>query len=494
MALDAEHRTVVSEQAPSRVQKLLAHLGPASAEAALILFGPCALILARYFSWGAGPLRLLCLALLFVFIAVASMRRGYLASVWDRGRLHWVLAALCALLMWLHVAYFVKDIRRGGECWTDMGRPSICSGEWLRRGLNPWADCAPPLTAAERRAPAAGEATYVECVKFDRCIDYKGGRPYKDWTHHGPGFDFMDGYKYGPISALAYFPLTHSYRERGLFALNFGFWLLHGLLIWGLARTAFPGQRAAPWRALIGWLAPLILPLWATLPTLHIDALGHTYELAPPERGTFILEVTRRCSNDIIPVTLGLAALLMAARKSWVFTGVLLGLSLAAKPLPALLWCLVLPGFAGNKARPLVLSAVITTTLCYLPFFAWGPREMIANLIAFSWLRPTNASSIRAYIPESLGGLIGALQLASCVALTVAFYRSGPRDLGRLLRTSALTTIAFVAFNKVVHGNYLLWIQPLAALAIAGLPFRMPARASVRASRTRTSVDDQTLS
>ena len=132
---------------------------------------------------------------------------------------------------------------------------------------------------------------------------------------------------------------------------------------------------------------------------------------------------------------------------------------------------------------------MITTVVCYLPFFVWAPREMIANLISFSWLRPSNASSIRAYIPESMGSLVSALQLLSCAVLTFGFYRAGPRDLGRLLRTSALSTIAFVAFNKVVHGNYLLWIQPLAALAMAGLPFRAPARASVRAARPLTPPD-----
>jgi len=480
----------VTEPGSARIQKLATLAGPAFAEVALIVIGPCALILARYFSWGAGPYRLLSLVLLFAFIALATLRRGYLISVWDRGRLHWVLAALCAVLLFLHARYFIHDIRRGGECWTDMGRPSICSGEWLRRGLNPWAECAPPLRAAEKRTPPTkGEATYVECVKFDRCIDYKGGRPYKNWKHHGPGFDFMDGYKYGPISALAYFPLTHTLRERGVFAVNFAFWWLHAFLMWGLAVAAYPSQRAAPWRALLGWLSPLVLPLATLLPTIHISALGHSYELAPPEQGTFILEITRRCANDIIPVSLGMAALLMAARKYWVLAGVLLGLSLAAKPLPALLWCVLLPGFAGVHARRLVASAVVTTTLCYLPFFVWAPREMIANLISFSWLRPTNASSIRAYIPESLGSLIGVLQLLSCAVLTFAFYRSGPRDLGRLLRTSALSTIAFVAFNKVVHGNYLLWIQPLAALALAGLPFRAPARASVRAARVRAAPD-----
>jgi hypothetical protein len=211
---------------------------------------------------------------------------------------------------------------------------------------------------------------------------------------------------------------------------------------------------------------------------MHIEALGHSYELAPPERGTFILEITRRCANDIIPVSLGMAALLLAARRSWVLSGVLLGLSLAAKPLPALLWCVLLPGFAGVHARRLIISAVVTTTLCYLPFFVWAPREMIANLISFSWLRPTNASSIRAYIPEGMGSLIGALQLLGCAALTFAFYRSGPRDLGRVLRTSALSTIAFVAFNK------LSFMDPTARRAGIGGTAISSARARIRARCT----------
>jgi hypothetical protein len=292
----------------------------------------------------------------------------------------------------------------------------------------------------------------------------------------------MDGYKYGPVSALAYFPLTHSLRERGLFAVNFAFWWLHAACLWALGRAAFPNQRAAPWRALIGWLSPLILPLYALLPTLKLTALGQVYEIAPPERGTFILEVTYRCANDLIPVSLGLWALLLAARKRALTAGVLMALSLAAKPLPGLLWCLFIPGLAGRKARPLIVSALLMTSACYLPFFLWAPREMIANLISFSWLRPTNASSVRRYIPESMGAVIGALQLLSCAGLIFAFYRKGPRDLARVLRSSALATIAFVAFNKVVHGNYLLWIQPLAALALAGLPFRAPPSTVVRAT------------
>ena len=453
----------------------------AIAEGVLVALVPVLLLLIRYFSWGAGPLRLLVYAVLFTFVALATARRSYLSSIWEVGQRHLWLAVLAGGLLLLHGLQFVRDIQRGGVCLTDMGRPSICAGEWLRRGMNPWAECAPQLTAVERRALPRGD-TYSECLKQDRCIDRKAGGTYRDWTHHGPGLDFMDGYKYGPVTALVYAPLTHGLRERGLFLVNFVFWLAHALLVWALARVAYPVQRAAPARSLIGWLLPLVLPMSLVLPSLKLHAFGGDLSLSPPEPDTFILELTRRCSNDIIPVVLGLAALYAAARRRAALAGIFLGLSLAAKPLPGLLLCLLLPGLIEGRAFRLLLWAAGTAALCYLPVFVWAPRELIANLVLFSFLRPTNSSSIRAYLPPEWEGAVSGLQLLMCVILVVSFYRSGPRDLARLLRSSALLCLAFVALNKVVHGNYLLWLQPLLALALGGLPFRPPVRARARAT------------
>ncbi|MET0388951.1 MAG: hypothetical protein ABW321_23460 [Polyangiales bacterium] len=449
----------------------------AVAELLLLAILPIALLLILYFHWGAGPLRLAACTVLFVYLALATRRFGYLPSVWEAGRWRGVLAALSVGLLALHGRSFWRDIAAGGECLTDMGRPSICAGEWLRRGFNPWAECAPKLTAAERRM-LPNDDTWAQCVKVDRCIDRKAGGTYSRWTHHGPGFDFMDGYKYGPIAALVYTPFVHTLRERGVYGVNLAWWLLEVVALLLLARAAFPQQRATPWRTLCVWLSPRIVPM-SWLPTWHIDAFWDSFDLRIPERDTFVLELTRRCSNDIIPVVLGLFALYLAARKRPALAGVLLGLSLAAKPLPALLWCLLLPGLSGLQVRRLVGATIITAFICYWPFFLWGPKEMIANLVLFSALRPTNSSSIRGYLPEGGDLLVSVLQLASCAWLVFAFYRGprtaagqrGERDLAWLLRSAALLTLVFVALNKVVHGNYLLWILPLAALAVAGVPF-----------------------
>jgi uncharacterized membrane protein len=155
-------------------------------------------------------------------------------------------------------------------------------------------------------------------------------------------------------------------------------------------------------------------------------------------------------------------------------SGVLLGFSLATKPLPGLLLAAILPGLRGLASWRLALVAAATTALCYLPFFAWAPREMIANLVLFSLLRPTNGSTIRPYLPAGGDSVVGILQLLFSIGLIIDFYRRprSARDLPAVLRTTALVTIWFVALNKVVHGNYLLWIQPLCALTLAGIPFR----------------------
>jgi hypothetical protein len=447
-------------------------LADALLELALIALPPSVLVLARYFSWGAGPIRCtLCLALA-AGVWLATRRRGYLSSPWDVGRRGLVLAALSGGLLALHAQRFVADIQHGGECLTDMGRPSICAGEWLRHGLNPWAECVPKLTAAERKALVPG-STWSECVHYDRCLDRKAGGSYEHWTHHGPGFDFMDGYKYGPLSALVYAPVVHPWREQGLFALNFACWIAQVVLMLLLARAAFPAQPAAAWRGMLSYLLPLVLPLARWLPSLHVETFWGSFELAPPEQDTFVLELTRRCSNDIIPVVLSLAAVWLAARARSAAAGCILGLSLAAKPLPGLLVWLFLPGVTGVNARRLHLATIATATLCYLPVFIWSPRELIANLLLFSFLRPTNGSSIRPYLPPFLESCVSFLQLASVAWIAVRFYRQpAQRDLAGFLRASALATILFVALNKVVHGNYLLWIQPLIALALAGLPFR----------------------
>ena len=444
-------------------------LGLACAELLLLGAGPCLLLLADYFTYGAGVPRFATLVALFALVAVASSGRIRLRSVLASGPGRLLLIAGALYAFGLAGTQFLHDVQHPEPCWTDMGRPSVCAGEMLLAGTNPWATCArkPPA-----HAPEPSESMRW-CLTLGGCPDYKGGGEYsaKRWKHHGPGFEFMDGYKYGPLMALLYLPATHLRQEGGIAVVNFAFWLGLSALAMLLARAVYPRIAGSATRALLVLMLPAVLPAYRVLPTIKFDALDRHYVLAPPMRAAFVRALTLMCSNDFIPVFFLLVACWFALhRRSWL-AGIQLGLSLATKQLPGLLLLLPLVRVRGIDGKRLAFAALLTAGVFYYPWFAGAPREMIANLILFGFVRPTNSSSIRRFLPHDLEALVSLAQLGLSALLITRFMRGEQRDVRALLRSAALLAIGFVALNKVVHGNYFLWIQPLLALVMAGAPF-----------------------
>jgi hypothetical protein len=438
-------------------------------ELLVVIGAPALLMLVRAFSWGAGTYRFFTLCSLTLFVALASSRRTKIASLFDQGRARDVLLACVLALFGVQAGAFVLDIVRGDPCVTDMGRPSICAGEWLIRHKNPWAECWTSKVAEPEKGQEP--TTFQWCVRANLCIDRKVGPSYRNFNHHAPGFEFMDGYKYGPLMALSYLPATHVLGERGLYLTNFVFWLGMLALVFRIARAAYP-TPASGLRALFGFLVTVAIPL-GLIPQLSFMSLGTLRHITPPSPLEFVRELTTTCSNDVIPIALLLATIALAASRRSVAAGVLIGLSMAAKQLPAPLIGLLLLRMDGVAWRKLLAAAVVTTTLAYLPFFAWAPREMVANLLLFNFVRPTNSSSIRRYLPEGFEVLVSLAQLATVGLCILHFYRKKQRSLGELLPVATVLILSFVTLNKIVHGNYLVWAQPFIALTLSGAPFRV---------------------
>src|SRR5262249_2629206 len=151
----------------------------ACAELVLLAAGPCLLLLADYFTYGAGIARFVMLAALFGLVLFASSSRVQLRSVLRHGPGRWLLIA-CALYAFLLAGtQFVRDLQHPKACWTDMGRPSVCAGEMLLVGKNPWALC---MERPKRSDPTPSESM-AWCQKLGGCADYKGGGGYgKHWT------------------------------------------------------------------------------------------------------------------------------------------------------------------------------------------------------------------------------------------------------------------------------------------------------------------------
>jgi len=263
-----------------------------------------------------------------------------------------------------------------------------------------------------------------------------GNNPYLLPLDPQPGFT---GYKYLPMMALAYLPLGLPWGASGLVLTNL---LLYLGLLWTLYRVL--ARRAGPDAALLGCFLTLSLPL---IP-FQLFAKGVT---------------------DLVAVLPLLVAFGLYDRKpGW--AGFLVGLSLAAKPLPGalLLPCLV-P--ATGKARLAYGLGIIIGLTPILPFAIASPRALFENTILFNGLRPPDSTNWTMLAPPFLQWL-ARLGAASFVLVTaIKVWRARPRPAARAALASALI-LATILAGPIAHHNYQLWwitfYVPLLALAITG--------------------------
>jgi len=199
--------------------------------------------------------------------------------------------------------------------------------------------------------------------------------------------------------------------------------------------------------------------------------------LAPLLVGSLILS-----RFDLWPALLVVAALaaLLAGRDGigWAF----LGAAVAAKlwPLvivpPALLWS-VRRGHARSA-----LAGVAVAVLAFVPFALIAPHGLWHS-VSSQASRPLQVESLGAALLTTFGhpdvvtthgsqnlaghGAVGAalsvVGSAAVIAVWIAFAR-GPGTPDRFIRYAVAAVCAFVAFDKVLSPQYLLWLIPLVPL------------------------------
>jgi uncharacterized membrane protein len=199
--------------------------------------------------------------------------------------------------------------------------------------------------------------------------------------------------------------------------------------------------------------------------------------LAPVLAGSLILS-----RFDLWPALLTVAALALLLRERHALGWALLGAAVAAKLWPlvivplALVWSYRARRFRAPLAGLAVLGAA------FVPFAILAPHGLWASLHGQA-SRPLQIESLGASLFTAFGhpsvisshgsqnvaghgvvaGLLTLLQIASLVALWIAFAR-GPATGDRLLRYSAASVCAFIAFGKVLSPQFLLWLIPLVPL------------------------------
>jgi hypothetical protein len=211
---------------------------------------------------------------------------------------------------------------------------------------------------------------------------------------------------------------------------------------------------------------------------------------------------------DLWPTALLLVALAaIGAEVVWLAFGAL-ALGTCAKVFPVLM----LPAFVSwtQRNRPAdtrrgVIAFAIVTTVVVLPFLLLGPGG-IRFSAKVATIRPTQVESLGgsfAFVADRLGilevttrnqygsqnvygsgvGIISVVSLAALLAAIVFSWRAfarGNRDLARLGAATLATVTGFVAFGKVLSPQYLIWLIPLAPLAVGR--YVVPACATLAAA------------
>jgi len=301
---------------------------------------------------------------------------------------------------------------------------------------------APALGPGPGRSPndiGATTARAVNDLDMGRPIYAVPVDPQRDVPRADPGFGYFLGYKYGPLTPRYYAPFLSALDfPRGLYAGN------ALLLAAAAALAALLARRAAGSAAALAAAAATLLP------------------------GFVPFELFSQGVNDLLPTALALSALLAAARGFGVASGLLLGLSMAAKPLPGALFLLLLPGTVRAGPFALGLAGGLAP---YLPDLWRTPRELVANLVLFNLARPPDSTGLAAFLPGWAAPL-PVLASAALVAAAAWAYHRGRRTPADLAAASALVATLFLAGGKLIHRNYLLWWLPLAAAALGALCYR----------------------
>jgi len=223
----------------------------------------------------------------------------------------------------------------------------------------------------------------------------------------------------------------------------------------------------------------------------HVWAAALLVALSPVALGPISLN-----TYDAWPALLTVAALASVLLGRDLVAGVLLGLAFAAKVYPVVLLPLALVSawrMRGRRGAYVSLGAFAGAALVVtLPFLVLAPHGLLESfrsqaarglqieslgaqvLVAADHLgwyavsvahhtRGAVSYDLRGSLPDAIGALCSALQLAA-VVVTAWLYARTRADGQRLVLAAATAVAGFVAFSRFFSPQYLVWLIPLVPL------------------------------
>jgi hypothetical protein len=357
-----------------------------------------------FVNWGQGGQRTVWLVLgLLVALMVMSRKELSLST----NLIVVLLAIVLSGLVVIRVVEFVFAVRapESEVAYSDMARTTIDSVALIRRGENPYTTEIDPWGA--ENIPSGLQSGHFA------------------------------GFKYGPLTPLLFGPKVLSFGRDGYLAAN----LVLALLTAG----------AAAW--------------WAFIRNGNSAALGAAALVLIPSFLGF--ELFSEGANDLAAVSLGILAFAGRSARLPVLSGVLLGLSFAAKPLPAAAFAIPML-FAGESKKRFAAASTLTSLIVYLPWLIASPVELMSNLFVFNLLRPPETTSLLVSVSPVVRGVARTLSVGAIAAIPFVFRKrlvdGTPR---RVAAVAAVATILFFLGGTHIHRHYLLWLLPALAVATA---------------------------
>jgi hypothetical protein len=345
------------------------------------------------FDWGRGDVKAIALLLLLLGTVALTLRARRTCRM-DGKEWNEPLLMTCVVLLAGHLAYLIEQLTS----------PSIFDGA--------------TMTLDAARALLSGLNPYV--LPLDTVAFKYLGDP------------TLAGFKYLPLTALAYLPLGVGLEDRGVLLTNMVLHAATVLLIYRLARRL--GTRNGALLAVLFYLS---------LPIVIRQSLG-------------------RGAIDLVAVPPMLAALLASTGRPGL-AGFWVGLSISAKLLPGLLLLpCVFPGAGGRRSYLIGLAVGL---LPVVAFAILSPAAFYYNIIVFNLVRPTDTTSWLSFVPGQAGTAMQVILAAALLSLSAFTWRSAPDLLTRCGLLCAMIILTILG-APTAHHNYQLWWLPLISVLV----------------------------
>lgn len=245
------------------------------------------------------------------------------------------------------------------------------------------------------------------------------------------------GYKYFPMMAITYLPLSWM-GDRGILTTNLLLDLLTVGLIFLLAYR-IGGDRNT---GLFACLLYLMLPL---IPN----------------------EIFGKGVTDLAAVVPLLAGLLYCREKAGL-SGFLIGLSVAMKLLPGLLF---IPFCLPFHRRWRYVTGVCIGLLPVLIFLAASPIGLIGNTFFFNAQRSIDSTSWLFGLPTEIGSLARAICIVLLIGIALYTWFKQPTQLQRCA-FGVIAILGVLLSGPINHRNYQLWWIPIFTVILGVTIFR----------------------